>query len=198
MLGSQAFGLRALQRGREDLVARPSRLHLAPSGCPAAGCPARSASFRPLRRVGLVVLQHVRHLLRVGAEAQVGDPEVAVQQVAAVNDVCPCTGCPSAAGCHTDGWNQLVSPSCRDRSRIHHTTSSVVVIPGWMTAREKASAMMRVRDGDDLRVDLELLGRAPLEPADREPLGRLHAAGAGRQAARPSASFFSVAVSPSP
>ena len=42
----------------------------------------------------------------------------------------------------TDGWNQLPSPSCRDRSRIHHTTSSVVVMPGWMTARENASAMM--------------------------------------------------------
>ncbi len=42
----------------------------------------------------------------------------------------------------TDVWNQLVSPSCRDRSRIHHATSSVVVTPGVMTAGENASAMM--------------------------------------------------------
>ena len=42
----------------------------------------------------------------------------------------------------TDGWNQLANPSWRERSRIHHTTSSVVVTPGVITWFENASAMI--------------------------------------------------------
>ena len=42
----------------------------------------------------------------------------------------------------TEVWNHVVYPSSWMRWRIHHTTSSVVVTPGVMTALEKASEMI--------------------------------------------------------
>ena len=40
----------------------------------------------------------------------------------------------------TSGWNQTVIPSSCTRCRSHHSTSSVLVSPGWITSLEKAAA----------------------------------------------------------
>ena len=43
----------------------------------------------------------------------------------------------------TEGWNHVSTPRSFSRWSIHHSTSSVRVTPGVMTAREKASLARR-------------------------------------------------------
>ena len=70
----------------------------------------------------------------------------------------------------TDGWNHLPSPISTTRWRIHHTTSSLVVLPGVITLFENASRITMCATFIAWRYASSSSGSLIFEPADREHL----------------------------
>ena len=90
----------------------------------------------------------------------------------------------------------LAEPELATRCRIHHTTSSLVVLPGVIDLVRERLADDHVRDLHHVAIGFELLGNLDFEPADREHLRRFHARRVLR-AERLEQARFSLAVRPS-
>ena len=112
-------------------------------------------------------------MLRVGVEPRDGDADVAVQDVAALDDriapilsaVCPwrCT--------LTLGWNQVSSPRSLTRCRHHHTRSLVFVFPGVIVFDENISWVIDHTSSCIFSEEGFFLGQASGDQLERKTFG---------------------------
>ena len=175
----QSFRLRGVERAGQRLVSGRSELRVLQREIlkPVRGF---ESVFQPLRRVGFPGPQHVRIVLCVGRESEVHDPEIAVEHVAALNDISAGGSWRRQTAFSPDGncrMEPLAVPHLRDS--LAHPPRNVFV--GGDARHDdpirKGFPDHLVGDAHDVPIGVGFFRQLRLEPADGKHLGRLHAAG---------------------
>ena len=172
----QAFGFRGPERTRQRLISGCAQLRVLHRQVLAAIRRLESV-LEPLRCVGLTRPQQVRVVLRVGGEAEIHDSEIAVQHVAALDDVSARRRRRRQTAFAPYGERRMEPLSVAHfGDALPHPPRDVLVRrdAGHDDAIRKRFRDHLVRHAHHVTIGVGLLRQLRFEPPDGEHLGRFH------------------------